>query len=128
MTVTIFTIFVRGNMKLFGFIFAAVSAAPISGSDFLLYQSLQRGDNNFNPFLFGLFNKGDGNNGGLFGNIDLPTAMLLSNGNLGGMNMNNLMSLNLLGGNQVTSDQMVALSALNAAQIDKNVFSRYNQK
>ena len=116
-------------MKLFGLIFAAATAAPISGSDYLLYQSLQRGDNSFNPFLFGLFNKGDSsNNGGLFGNIDLPTAMLLSNGNLAGMNMNNLMSLNLLGGNQVTSDQMVALSALNAAQIDKNVFSRYNQK
>ena len=115
-------------MKLFGFIFAAATAAPISGSDYLLYQSLQRGDNSFNPFLFGLFgNKGD-NSGGPFGNIDLPTAMLLSNGNLAGMNMNNLMSLNLLGGNQVTSDQMVALSALNAAQIDKNVFSRYNQK
>ena len=115
-------------MKIFGYIFAAVTAAPISGSDYLLYQSLQRGDTNFNPFLFGLFNKNDGNNGGLFGNIDLPTAMLLSNGNLGGMNMNNLMHLNLLGGNQVTADQMVALSALNAAQIDKNVFSRYNQK
>merc|ERR1712235_48077 len=109
--------FVGVKMKIFGYIFAAVTAAPISGSDYLLYQSLQRGDTNFNPFLFGLF-----------GNIDLPTAMLLSNGNLGGINMNNLMHLNLLGGNQVTADQMVALSALNAAQIDKNVFSRYNQK
>ena len=44
-------------MKLFGLIFAAATAAPISGSDYLLYQSLQRGDNSFNPFLFGLSTK-----------------------------------------------------------------------
>ena len=50
--------------------------------------------------------------------------MLLSNGDLAGVNMNNLMLLNLWDGNQVTSGQMVAPSALNASQIDKNVFSR----
>ena len=76
-----------------------------------------------------LFSNGvSSNNGGLFGNIDLQTAMLLSNGDLAGVNMNNLMLLNLWDGNQVTSGQMVAPSALNASQIDKNVFSRYNQK